>query len=196
MSQIALEKLTQTTLIPTFPEQILYALARHAPAHDLSLPLAYYHTITTPLTSPKSTEAVFAVFCQVGVSEAFHFARAQNFKAHKHLFEKLISFVLSQSHGTERAQQGIELVNQPFTAEEEAWFESHLTTGRARSLQGAADTMMIRRIATGKYVEAAADSKAPNGRKHDGVNWGTLKEGLKHGMGPRIVGTGANNTQR
>ncbi|KAI9820847.1 MAG: hypothetical protein M1832_003480 [Thelocarpon impressellum] len=194
--QTALEKLTQPSLIPTFPEEILYTLVRHAPEGDLALPLAYYHTVAPALTTPKALDALFSAMCQVSITEGFYFARRQDEFMHKHLLHQLVSYVLLQPPGEERAKKGVELVNQPFTEHEEAWFEDYLTTGKDKQLHGARDTIMMRRMATGRFSEALGHPKDPSGRKHDGLNWAMLKDGLKNGMGPRHAPGGSKATSR
>ena len=185
--QNALEMLTQPNLIPTFPEEILLTLVRHAPLKDFSLPLAYYHTVSPALTTPKAVGALFTAICSSNISEAFHFARSQTDRAHKHLFEQLIYFVHSQPPSSERAEQSVELINQPFDTEEEQWFMAYLTTGEARNLQGAKASVATRRIATGRYSEALGVDKSSSGHRAGGHNWETLLEGLRHGLGPRTA---------
>ena len=194
--QHALEKLTEPTLIPTFPEEILSTLAQHAPSGDLTLSLAYYHTVSPALSSPKALETLFNAMCEVSITEAFYFARGQADNSHKHLFESLISYILSHGDGEDRARKAVELINQPFTDEEEEWFESFLTTGRNRTFAGAKDTVMMRRMATGQFSEALEDSRGTSGRKLEGVNWTILKDGLRHGMGPRNIPTHSMTTGR
>ncbi|KAI9841221.1 MAG: hypothetical protein M1838_003666 [Thelocarpon superellum] len=183
--QDALEKLTQPSLIPTFPEEILYTLLRHAPPTDPTLPLSYYHTVSPALTTPKIRDAVFAALCTVSITESFSFARGWDDFAHRHLLEQLVAHVLSQSSGETRARDGVELVNVPMTEEEAGWFEEYLATGRGRTLHGAKDTLMMWRLATGRYAAVLEDGKGPSGRKVDGVNWTVLRDGLKNGMGSR-----------
>jgi hypothetical protein len=72
----------------------------------------------------------------------------------------------------------------PFSEEEENFIETFLTEGKGRTFQGAQDTVMMRRIATGRLADVAADS-SHRGFKKDGVNWEMLKDGVKRGLGPR-----------
>lgn len=181
-----MEWLTQPSLIPTFPEEILVTLARHAPPNDPTLPLAYYHSVSPVLTSPKSLEVLFVCICRASVTEAFYFARRQSEAMQKHLLEMLISFVLSNSRGAERASKSIELVNLPLTEQEELWFEDYLSNGKGRTLKGAKDTMTMRGIGSGRFRQVLNDKKGPTGKKIDGVNWETLKEGLANGLGPNL----------
>ncbi|KAI9845415.1 MAG: hypothetical protein M1837_004893 [Sclerophora amabilis] len=179
--QTALEWLTQPSLIPTFPEPILITLVRHAPPNDLSLALAYYHTVAPTISTSKSLEVLYSALCRTSTTEAFYFARAQSGQTRRHLLEQLIHAVLSSSRGEEGASKAVELINQPFTGEEEQWFEQYLTVGKGRNLSGAKDTVIMRRIGRGKFSELD-DIKGPSGRKVDGVNWDTLKKGLMHGL--------------
>ncbi|KAI9707156.1 MAG: hypothetical protein M1836_000116 [Candelina mexicana] len=181
----ALEFLTQPSLIPTFPDEILYTLIRHAPKDDFELPLAYYNSVSVPLGSSKVLEAYFSVLSRVSVSQAFYFARAQGGNSHMILLEKLISSVLSGSSGEARANRGVELTNLPFNEDEEKCFEEYLLRGKGRTLNGAKDTVMIRRLATGKLQAALKDGGSLTGRKIDGLNWENLRSGIKSGLGPR-----------
>ncbi|KAI9778169.1 MAG: hypothetical protein M1816_004253 [Peltula sp. TS41687] len=181
--EAALDHLTQPSLLPTFAEEILLTLATHArDNNDPSLALAYYHTISPVLTSLRPLEALFSVLCQASVTEAFHFSRRQAESTQKHLLERLISYVLSNTRGEERAAKGMELVNLRMNEQEERWFEEYLGTGKGKMLHGAKDTMTIRRIGTGKFREAIADDKGPSGRKVDGVNWEALRLGIADGL--------------
>ncbi|KAI9822285.1 MAG: hypothetical protein M1827_000003 [Pycnora praestabilis] len=181
----ALEYLTQPSLIPTFPEEILCTLIRHAPKDDPTLPLAYYHTVTPSITGTKTLEALYLVLSSVSVSEAFSFSRGQAENVHKKHFEQLISSALSDSAGKDRADRAVNLINLPLNLEEEAWFEDFLLFGKGKALHGARDTVMMRRVAMGKYFEALKDGKALGGRKIDGLSWDTLKSGIDKGLGHR-----------
>lgn len=183
--QAALDYLTQPSLIPTFPEDILLILARHVPDNDPTLALAYYYTVSPVLTSLKPLEALFSAVCRVSVTEAFYFSRRQAESTQKYLFEQLISYVLSGSRGEVRAEKSLELVNLPFSEQEESWFEEFLETGKGKMLHGAKDTVMIRRIGSGKFKEALGDGKGPSGRKIDGLNWEALKLGISDGLASR-----------
>ncbi|KAI9791796.1 MAG: hypothetical protein M1833_001320 [Piccolia ochrophora] len=183
--QIAVEYLTQPSLGTTFPEEILATLVKHAPPNDFTLPLAYYHTVSPALTNAKSLDTFFSVLCRVSVTEAFYFSHGQASSVHKRLFEQLISFALSHARGEERSNNCAELVNLPLTQQEESWLEGYLLTGDGKSLNGSRDTVMMRRIGTGKFQEVMDDRRGPSGRKVQGLNWDSLQEGLSDGLGQR-----------
>lgn len=125
--------------------------------------------------------------CHGSVTEAFYFSRRQAESSQKHLLEQLISYVLSNTKGDDRAARSMELVNLPFNEQEENWFEEYLGTGKGKMLHGAKDTVTIRRIGTGRFKEAIADGDGPSGRKIDGVNWEPLRHGLAEGLASRNV---------
>ncbi|OJD13639.1 hypothetical protein AJ78_05920 [Emergomyces pasteurianus Ep9510] len=190
----ALEYLTQPSLLPTFPDEILYVLATHPktlkqqqqnPSNendDDSLATAYYLTVSPPLASPKALNAYFALLCRTHITEAFYFTRKQpSPTSHRDLLEQLILFVLSATKpGEVRAKRAMELINLPFNAEEETWFEGCLLTGKARNLQGAKDTVMMRRVATGRLQDLnCGDLESLGGRKIDGLNWDDLRKNLR-----------------
>lgn len=179
----ALEYLTEPALIPTFPEEILYTLCRHAPENDTSLPLAYFHTVSPCIVSSKVLEAFFFILCRSSITEAFFFSREQGEFIHHNLFEKLVNFVLVNSTGTIRARRSVELINLPFDDVENAWFEEYLKDGKGRTLSGASDTIIMKGLATGNTTFLLEHGKNIAGRKIDGVNWATIRESLQHGPG-------------
>ena len=176
-SQNALDFLTEPTLIPTYPEEILYALCRHTPENDSTLPLAYYYTVSPPLTSNKVLEKFFLILCRTSVTEAFFFARSRGETAHQSLFEKLITFALADTTGPLRGARSTELISLPFDKVEEAWFEEYLGSGKGGRLFGASDTLIMRGLTTGK-VESLTEAKNMKGRKIDGLDWEMLRSGI------------------
>ena len=176
----ALEYLTEPGLIPTYPDEILYALCRHAPENDSSLPLAYYHTVLPSIASSKVLEAFFFILCRSSITEAFFFLREQGESIHHDLFEKLIDFVLVHSSGGIRAKRGIELISLPLDDAENDCFEKYLKEGKGRTLPGASDTIIMRELAKGDSNFLLQSGKKVAGRKVAGVNWATLQESLSH----------------
>ncbi|KAI9800241.1 MAG: hypothetical protein M1825_004225 [Sarcosagium campestre] len=181
--QIAVEYLTQPSLGTTFPEDILSTLIHHAPANDMTLPLAYCTTVSPDLTSSKAIDMIHSVLCRVSVSEAFYSSRTYVEHVHKRLFEQLVTHTLSLPPGDERGAKCAELINQPFTAEEEAWLDDFLLQGEGKILSGAKDTLMTRWVGTGKYQKAIAEGAGVSGRRVDGVSWDVLQHGLRDGLG-------------
>ena len=164
-------------MLPTFPNEILYTLCRHSD-HDVTLPIAYYQTVSPSISSSKVLEAYFHVLCQTSITEAFFFSRTQGDQNHHVLFEKMITFVHVKSRGAERASRGVELINLPFNEEEEPWFEHYLDQGKGNSLPGALDTLTMRLIATGRFAKGRQSGRSGGGQTIDGVNWETLRRGL------------------
>lgn len=78
----------------------------------------------------------------------------------------------------------MELVSLPFSDVEEKFIEEFLSTGKGRSYRNAEDTVMMRRIATGRLSDVVKDQDT-RGRRADGVNWDSLKNGIDKGLGPR-----------
>jgi Nuclear pore complex assembly len=182
---VALQYLTHPCLIPTFPDEILEVLVGHAKKNDLSLPLAYYQTIQPALTNPQALESLFSAMARTSVTEAFYFCRGQPEHARRHMFEMLIALVLNNSSSDTIADRSAELVNLPFIQEEEGWFEEYLEYGEGRSIKKSKDTLMMRRIGTGKFSESLS-IRHMNSRAMGGLDWETLSEALKDGMGPRL----------
>jgi hypothetical protein len=147
--------------------------------------LAYYHTVQPALTNKSSTECLFVAIAGVSVTEAFHFSRAQAPNTHRHTFEMLISLAIHTSPAETIADRSVELVNLPMSAEEEEWFEDYLLHGDGTRLKKAKDTVLFRRMATGKFTESLA-VKPSNSRSISGLDWSTLTRGVESGLGPRL----------
>ena len=144
--QDALQYLTYPSLVPDFADEILEALVRHSRSNDLSLPLAYYHTVQPALKTAKALESLFSALTNASVTEAFYFCRGQPEHARRHMFQMLISLVLNNSSPKAIAERSVEMVNLPFTQEEEEWLEEYLLRGDGRLIRKGRDTLMMRRI--------------------------------------------------
>jgi hypothetical protein len=151
----------------------------------MSLPLAYYHTVQPTLTSSSALESLFTAIAKTSVTEAFYFSRGQSEYARRHMFEMLIALVLNNSSRDTAAERSVELVNLPLTPEEEGWFEEYLLRGQGRSIRKAKDTLMMRRIGTGNFT-GALSLNGINARPIGGLDWSTLSEALRDGLGPRL----------
>ncbi|KAL9137739.1 MAG: hypothetical protein Q9175_001048 [Cornicularia normoerica] len=174
----ALDDLTEPALIPTFSEEILYTLCRHS--LDATLPIAYYQTVSPAITSGKVLETYFLTLCHVSVTEAFYFSRTQGDLNHRVLFEKLLNFVHANSDGAIKATRGVELISLPLNEEEASWFTEFLEDGKGRNLPGANDTLIMRAIAIGRPESVSRDWRTGNSQKIDGVDWNTLRGGMRY----------------
>lgn len=179
----ALEYLTEPALIPTFPEDILYALCRDALEHEHNLPLAYFHTVSPCIATKQVLELFFQVLCRSSITEAFYFSREQSEFTHRHLFEKLIDFVLGNSSGNSQSKRSVELISLPFDDVENLWFDDYLEEGKGRKLPGANDTIIMRGLTKGDPTFLVDHAQSVNGRKIDGVNWVSFRESLKQSSG-------------
>jgi hypothetical protein len=179
---MALQYLTHPSLTPTYPEAILEALVRHSDKKDFSLPLAYYYTVQPALTSGPALEKLFTALARTSVTEAFYFLRTQPEHLQRHFFEMLIAVV----HQGSPAEAAVQLVNLPFTAEEEEQFEEYLLEGDGHNLSRSNDTLMMRRIGTGNFAGSLA-IKHKNARSIDGLDWKKIQEAVQEGLGPRLV---------
>jgi hypothetical protein len=181
--EAALQYLTHPSLIPTFADEILEILARKS--KDITLPLAYYHTARPSLTNEKSIEYLFTSIAKASVTEAFYFAREQSMWSQRHMLEMLIALVLQNSPPDQIADRATELVGLPLSEEESAWFEEYLTRGDGASLRKAKDTLLMRKIGTGKFDEAVK-LKGVNSKSAGGLEWNSLLNGVEKGMGERL----------
>ena len=84
-----------------------------------------------------------------------------------------------------REEKAIELVSLPFSDQEDEFIEKFLTEGKGRAFRNAEDTVMMRRIAMGRLTDVVKDQNT-RGRRANGVNWDSLKDGVEKGLGPRV----------
>lgn len=171
-------------MIPSFADEILEALVLHS-SEDLAIPLAYYHSVQPALTSSRATENLFSAIARTSVTEAFYFSRGQSQCMQRHMLELLIAAVLKNSPPETIADRSVELVNLPFSLEEEAWFEYYLLRGEGRAIRKGRDTIMMRRMGTGKFSETIS-LKNVGGRVIRGLDWERLSAAVKEGLGPRL----------
>ncbi|KAL5343403.1 nuclear pore complex assembly-domain-containing protein [Aspergillus crustosus] len=172
----AIEYLTEPSIIPTFPDEILYALTLpHISRHDDSLVMAYYLTVNPPLTTVKAQRAFMETLSRASITEAFYFTRKHNDSLRQAYFTQLIEFVHRSDAGQIRSRRAVELIDLPLDEQEEEWFEEALLRGKAKTLHGARDTVLMRRLATGNTAKLAPELESLGGKKIDGLNWDTLK---------------------
>lgn len=74
----------------------------------------------------------------------------------------------------------MELVGLPLDDDEEQWFEDVLLQGNASTLPGAKDTVMMRRLATGRVEGNTPELESLGGKKIDGLNWDDLRSSIRH----------------
>ncbi|KAL1993947.1 hypothetical protein VTN49DRAFT_2616 [Thermomyces lanuginosus] len=172
----ALDYLTQPSLIPTFPDDILHVLSLQTlPKHDDVLAVTYYLTVSPPLNSEKVRRSFFDILCRASVTESFYFSRKHGDNARREFFEQLVWSVLKSEAGKPRAERALELVGLPLDEEEESWLEDFLLTGKGSTLPGAKDTVLMRRLATGRSQNLPSEVESLSGRKVDGINWDDLR---------------------
>jgi hypothetical protein len=198
----AVENLTHPSIIPTFPDEIMYTLLKgmdksgnvglQKAAEDDILPLAYYNCVKPPLEEQKVRDEFAKYLAGRNVTETFYWIRTRPEYEHRPLLEILMEQTLERSAWSTRAEdevytreeKAMEFASLPFSDEEEEFVEKFLTEGKGRTYQGAQDTVLMRRIAMGRLTDVASEA-ATRGRKLDGVNWEMLKDGVKKGLGPR-----------
>ena len=72
------------------------------------------------------------------------------------------------------------MIGLPFDATEEEWFEEYLGREDGKKLKRAKDTLVMRKIVTGRLSEAVKD-------KSLGSGWAMVQEGVKSGLGGRAA---------
>lgn len=176
-----MEFLAEPSLIPTFPDEILYVLTlTKLPKHDDSLAIAYYLTAAPPLASATIRKSFFDTLARSNVTEAFYFTRKYDDALRQSFFEQLVEFVHRATPGQSRSRRAMELVGLPLDEDEEKWFEHVLLQGNASTLPGAKDTVMMRRLATGRTGELIPELESLGGKKIDGLNWDDLRGSIRH----------------
>ncbi|CZS97933.1 uncharacterized protein RAG0_06813 [Rhynchosporium agropyri] len=184
--EAAVQYLTHPSLIPTFADEILEVLVRKS-KDDLTLALAYYHTAQPTLTSRSAIECFFSAIARTSVTDAFYFTRSQPQHSQQHMFEMLVSVVLNKSPKDLVADRSLELVSLPLSLEENALLEEYLLYGDGRALKKSKDTVLMRKIGTGNFIDALS-MRGINSRSIGNLDWNNLSDGIKHGLGPRIDG--------
>ncbi|KAJ5396759.1 hypothetical protein N7509_004872 [Penicillium cosmopolitanum] len=176
----AISYLAEPSLIPTFPDEILYALTlSKLPKHDDNLAITYYLAAAPPLATEKVQRAYFETLCRSNVTEAFYFSRRYDDLHRQAFFGQLVEFVLKTPAGQNRSRRAMELVGLPLDQDEAEWFEGTLLRGKASSLPGAKDTVMMRRLAIGQMGGLAPELESMGGKKVDGLNWDDLRESMR-----------------
>lgn len=181
--QIALQYLAHPSLIPSFPNEILEVLTRVS-KNDMSLPLAYYHTVQPGLISQSAIDFLFSALARTSVTEAFHFARTRNDYCQQHLFEMLISNVLNDPPSERKVERCFQLIALTLTSQEEMWFEEYLLRGEGKALKGAKDMILMRHLGTGNLAKFIS-IKDSDGKTINGLDWGVITNAVKAGIGSR-----------
>lgn len=173
--------MTEPSLIPTFPDEILYVLTiPQIPHRSDSFAITYYLTAAPPLASEKVQRAYFEILCRASITGAFYFTRRYNGFSRDGLFVQLVEFVHKTPAGQTRSKRAMELVGLPLDEDEEAKLEEVLLSGSLSNLPGTRDTIMMRKLATGQLDNLPGELESLGGKKVDGLNWDTLRESMKH----------------
>ncbi|KAI1103367.1 nuclear pore complex assembly-domain-containing protein [Jackrogersella minutella] len=171
---LALQYLTHPSLQPDFVDDIITVLVIHSKNGDYSLPLAYYHTVQPIIQSSSALELLFDALAKSSVTDAFQFSRSHADFMRRQLFQRLVLSVLESAHSEKAADRAVDLTSLPFDAQEEQWFKECLESGEGKRLPVAKDTLLMRRIATGR-----------SGHGGDAGTWAVVLEGFKTGSGGR-----------
>ncbi|KAJ9145374.1 Protein ELYS [Pleurostoma richardsiae] len=176
---LAVEFLCHPSLLPEFADDIIAVLVRHAENNDYSLALAYFHAVQPVLRTSAALELLFGALARTSVTEAFYFSRTHPESTRQQLFHRLISAVLDGRGSQDVATRASELVSLPLQPVEERWFEEYLTAGDGRKLKKSQDTLVMRKVITGRHDQSLSE-------KSLGGQWGIVFEGFKNGLGGRI----------
>lgn len=198
----AVGSLTHPSIIPTFPDEIMLTLLTGRQTlnkvnvqkgeQDDVLPLAYYNCVKPPLEDQTVRNEFAQYLSRRNVTETYYWIHTRPEYEQRSLLEILIKQTLETNSGNNgvseeaytREDKAMELVSLPFSDEEEEYIETFLTKGAGRAYRNAEDTVMMRRIAMGRLIDVAKDQDT-RGRRVDGVNWDSLKDGINKGLGPR-----------
>lgn len=189
----ALDYLCQPSLIPTFPEAVMEALLANQ-QHNLAVAYLNSMGMTFNMTALEDgLRMYFKTIADSSIANAYMFLQDQPLADKKDLFEMMIESALrtplmsGKTGNIARTERCAQLVDLPFSAEEQEWFEEFLVKGDGRNLQGATETVATKWIAIGKVNEArelTAGSK--DDVKFDAqtkIAWPQILDELAHGMG-------------
>ncbi|KAF2634577.1 hypothetical protein P280DRAFT_463320 [Massarina eburnea CBS 473.64] len=194
--ETAVTGLSHPCIVQTFPDEILSCLLKRggygAPKEGEAdtLPLAYFSCAAPPLAKENVRKDFAKYLARRNVSEMYYWLRSRPEHEHQSLLEILIDTALyrgttGNSEVYPTSERAMELVGLPFEEREERWLETYLTEGKGRLLTGAEDTVVLRRMATGRLVEAGREGGV-RGKRVDGLNWEGIRVGVKNGLGPRM----------
>ncbi|RKF57214.1 Protein ELYS [Erysiphe neolycopersici] len=187
--EIALQFLTHPSLIPSFSDEIIEVLCRTS-KDDPTLPLAYYYSAQPTLSNQQTINYLLSQLVKTSVTEAFYFTRTRNEHCQQQTFQLFIKLVLSQTPSDVIAERCLELINLPFTSQEERWFEEYLLLRDGKRLNGSKDVLMMRSIGTCKFKEFLSLEflSLKNSKKEivDGMNWNLISNAVRTGLGPRL----------
>ncbi|PHH54888.1 Protein ELYS [Ceratocystis fimbriata CBS 114723] len=178
----SLEFISHPSLIPDFSDDIIIVLALNAtatPNADYALVLNYFTTVQPVVKSSRALDLLLTAMARTSVSQALGYSRTYSGPTRKLLFGKLISAVLGADGSKADAASAAELVSAVLDADEEQWFEQYLTHGDGKALKKARDTIVMRKLVTGRYQEAVAERGVSS-------QWGGVLEGVKNGLGGRV----------
>lgn len=169
----ALELLTDPSLTLTFLDEIMYTLLQN-PNVDNSLAMAYYVTVSPPLKDQKTLDRYFSFLCDTNIPHAYRFCQTRVDSERRSLFERLILGGLS-ARGESTVSRAETLIGLPFTDVEVLWFEEFLLQGKGSSCHGAKDSVIMRRMATGRDHTALPLLRRFRGQTVEGINWGDMR---------------------
>lgn len=132
------------------------------------------------LTNPTALSLLFEAMARTSLTEAFYFSRTKPEHTRQLLFQQLIASVLEGTGTPDTAARATELVSLPLDSAEDQWFRDYLTSGDGRKLRNAKDTVLMRRVVTGRHAESMND-------KSLGSQWAAVLGGFKSGMGGRVA---------
>ena len=176
--QKAVGHLTDPSLTPTFPEDILLILCTHSSSREMHLPIAYFNAVSPSLSSSKVLHAYFLVICRFNITEAFYFLRSQDESSHRLLLQNLTSFVLTQKPGDKKALQASELATLPMNQSEEACFRDFLKQESDRGTKGSLDLLAMRDNLLSAKPNQPLGATSDLTQKINGIDWRTLNSTL------------------
>lgn len=156
----------------------------HAKDDNLSLALAYYHTVQPALTHSTAIDCLFSALAEVSISEAFHFYRNQPEFTQKQLFEMLISSAINEAPSVTIADRGSELASLPLNSKEETWLEDYVLTGDGKKNPNGKSTWILRKISMGQTEKVGA-LKSTGGKSVHGLDWNNLIYAAQKGLASR-----------
>lgn len=146
---------------------------RHAPNHDDSLALSYFHTVQPILKSSVALELLFRAMTRTNAFEALLYSRTHPEHTRQVLFRQLLATILDNDQA-DATNQMSDLAFLPLEPVEEAWLEEYILHGDGKSSKKAKETLLARKIAGDQFGDIA--------KQRVGGHWAAVLQGIRGGI--------------
>lgn len=188
----AMAGLTHPAVFPNYTAQILNLLTFHSQnrAEGAKLATIFAQVSARPgeaRAGDPEYNAYFEALKQTDISMAFRVLRGMfpdETPEKKEYLRSLTEFCLSTKvPPTERSDRAMKFLALPFTVEENTVVERWLQDNSGEIVK---DTLILKKMFSGRWAEAFEDVKANPGKRIDGISWDDLTAGVQDRLGPRL----------